>query len=48
MEERIYLPETQALLDDLKCQPTDAERIAALEVAVADLAIQTSEVDKNA
>lgn len=48
MEGRIYLPETQALLDNLKCQPTDAERISALEIAVADLAIQSAGVDKNA
>lgn len=47
-EGRIYLPETQALIDSLKSQPTDAERISALEIAVADLAIQAMGVSEDA
>ena len=41
----IYLPEVQKLVDELKEQPTNTERIEALENALADLSIQTMGVD---
>lgn len=40
-ENTIFLPKTQALIDAMGKQPTNEERITALENAVADLAIQS-------
>ena len=34
-----YIPEVQKLVDALKEQPTDKDRISALEKAIADLAV---------
>ena len=34
-----YLPETQKLIDKLKEQPSEKDRIAALESAIADIAV---------
>lgn len=47
MEGRIYLPETQKLIDQLQKQPTDKQRLGALEAAIADLAILLTEVKSN-
>ena len=38
-----YLPETQKLIDKLKEQPSEKDRILALESAIADLAILLSQ-----
>lgn len=42
------MPKTKELLEKAKAQPTNEQRITALENAVADLAIQTMGVDANA
>lgn len=47
-ENTIFLPKTQALIDSMGKQPTNAERIESLEKAVADLAIQTMGVSDDA
>lgn len=38
-ESMIILPKTQTLIDNLKNQPTDKERIEALENAITDIAV---------
>ena len=40
-------PNAQALIDDRKLEPTETERIEALENAVAELAIQVMGADTN-
>lgn len=42
-----FCPKTKELIENAKKQPTNEERITALENAVADLAIQTMGVDTN-
>ena len=41
-------PKTQELIDKLKEQPTEKERIEALENAIADLSLQIMGVDTDA
>lgn len=43
IENTIILPKTQALIDNLKKQPTEVDRILALENAITDLAIMLTE-----
>lgn len=43
----LILPNTQKLIDELKKQPTEADRISALESALTDLAIMLTEVSSN-
>ncbi len=40
-------PKIKEIIEKKKAQPTNEERITALENAVADLAIQTMGVDTN-
>lgn len=47
MENKIILPKTQKLIDELKEQPTDKDRISALESAITDLAMMLVEVEDN-
>jgi hypothetical protein len=46
-ENMIVLPKTQAVIDSLKTQPTEEERILALENAVSDLALILIGVSSN-